>query len=157
MSHCVTANGGKELRGLSLTQPWAHLVAIGAKRLETRSWSTRYRGLVAIHAASGFPRECQALCRRPPFSHYIADVGSLARGAIVGIGYLAAVYESEVARGCISEDELAFGDFSDGRYAWKLTSVQWCRTPVACKGALGLWRVPAHIEARAWGELEVLA
>lgn len=32
------------MRGLSLTQPWATLVAIGAKKIETRSWTTTYRG-----------------------------------------------------------------------------------------------------------------
>lgn len=44
-----------ELRGLSLHQPWASLVAVGAKRVETRSWSTPYRGLLAIHATKLFP------------------------------------------------------------------------------------------------------
>ena len=43
------------MKALTLTQPWASLVAIGAKRIETRSWSTPYRGLLAIHAAKGFP------------------------------------------------------------------------------------------------------
>jgi hypothetical protein len=43
------------MKALTLTQPWATLVAIGAKRIETRSWSTSYRGPLAIHAAKGFP------------------------------------------------------------------------------------------------------
>src|SRR5260370_42620635 len=30
-------------------QPWATLIALGAKRIETRSWSTPYRGPLAIH------------------------------------------------------------------------------------------------------------
>lgn len=41
------------MRAITLTQPWATLVAIGAKRIETRSWSTPYRGPLAIHAAAG--------------------------------------------------------------------------------------------------------
>jgi activating signal cointegrator 1 len=41
------------MKGLTLTQPWASLVANGAKTIETRSWSTSYRGPVAIHAAKG--------------------------------------------------------------------------------------------------------
>lgn len=41
------------MKGLSLTQPWATLVAIGAKRIETRIWATSYRGPLAIHAAKG--------------------------------------------------------------------------------------------------------
>lgn len=32
------------MKALSLTQPWATLMAIGAKRIETRSWGAAYRG-----------------------------------------------------------------------------------------------------------------
>ncbi len=39
------------MRGLSLWQPWASLIALLIKRIETRSWSTTYRGPLAIHAA----------------------------------------------------------------------------------------------------------
>ena len=56
------------MRGLSLTQPWAQLVSIGAKRIETRSWSTSYRGPIAIHAAKGFPRWAKDLVRTEPFA-----------------------------------------------------------------------------------------
>ena len=41
------------MKALSLTQPWATLIAVGAKRIETRSWYTAHRGLIAIHAAKG--------------------------------------------------------------------------------------------------------
>ncbi len=52
---------------LTLTQPWASLVACGAKRIETRSWTTSYRGPLAIHAAKAMPREAQALVLADPF------------------------------------------------------------------------------------------
>lgn len=42
------------MKALTLTQPYATLVAIGEKRLETRSWRTSYRGPLAIHAAKGW-------------------------------------------------------------------------------------------------------
>jgi len=35
---------------LTLHQPWASLIAIGVKTMETRSWSTSYRGPLTIHA-----------------------------------------------------------------------------------------------------------
>lgn len=38
------------MKALTLHQPWAQLVAVGAKTVETRSWTTRYRGSLAIHA-----------------------------------------------------------------------------------------------------------
>ena len=39
------------MKVLSLWQPWATLMAIGAKKIETRHWYTRYRGPLVIHAA----------------------------------------------------------------------------------------------------------
>lgn len=39
------------MKAISLWQPWASAIALGAKRVETRSWGTRYRGPLAIHAA----------------------------------------------------------------------------------------------------------
>ena len=39
------------MKAISLWQPWATLIATGAKIYETRSWDTRYRGPIAIHAS----------------------------------------------------------------------------------------------------------
>lgn len=38
------------MKVLTLHQPYASLIAIGAKTIETRSWPTKYRGPLAIHA-----------------------------------------------------------------------------------------------------------
>lgn len=43
------------MKVLTLWQPWASLVALGVKTIETRSWSTKYRGPLAIHAAAKQP------------------------------------------------------------------------------------------------------
>jgi hypothetical protein len=50
------------MKAITLYQPWATLVAIGAKRIETRSWSTQYRGPLAIHVSKRVPKEYQKLC-----------------------------------------------------------------------------------------------
>lgn len=42
-------------RAITLHQPWATLIALGYKTIETRSWSTRYRGPLLIHAAKSPP------------------------------------------------------------------------------------------------------
>lgn len=39
------------MRAITLWQPWASAVALGSKTIETRHWSTNYRGPLAIHAA----------------------------------------------------------------------------------------------------------
>lgn len=40
------------MKAITLWQPWASLLAHGAKKYETRSWATKYRGPIAIHAAA---------------------------------------------------------------------------------------------------------
>ena len=44
------------MKALTLTQPWASLMELGQKEVETRSWYTGYRGELVIHAAKGFPK-----------------------------------------------------------------------------------------------------
>lgn len=39
------------IKAITIWQPWASLLACGAKKYETRSWATKYRGPIAIHAA----------------------------------------------------------------------------------------------------------
>lgn len=45
------------MKALTIWQPWASLIACGAKRYETRSWQTKYRGPIAIHAAAKDPNK----------------------------------------------------------------------------------------------------
>lgn len=79
------------MKAISLTQPWATLVAIGAKRIETRSWQRSYRGPLAIHAAKGFPIEAQKLCAQDPFASALKAAGAkdysgkLPTGCIVAV------------------------------------------------------------------------
>lgn len=39
------------MKAITIWQPWAEFVAAGVKHNETRSWATKYRGPIAIHAA----------------------------------------------------------------------------------------------------------
>jgi activating signal cointegrator 1 len=187
-----------DIRGLSLAQPWATLVAIGAKRIETRSWFTRYRGWVAIHAAKGFPARAQSLCYHEQFAAALgfiagprlADgafgfpligsdeaiairdgIAALPLGAVVAVARLvgcfrftqSATYRLPAAGRRtddglwlttswhdveLTEAELAFGDCAPGRYGWALADVRPLPEPLPCRGALGLWAVPAEVRAR---------
>jgi hypothetical protein len=42
------------MKAITTLQPWASLIACGAKKIEIRSWATRYREKIAIHAGKGF-------------------------------------------------------------------------------------------------------
>lgn len=43
------------MKALTIRQPWASLIAAGVKTIETRSWSTKHRGPLAIHAGKVVP------------------------------------------------------------------------------------------------------
>lgn len=139
------------MKGLTLTQPWASLVALGHKSVETRSWTTQYRGLVAIHAAKGFPSEAMYFTLRPEVANLLAVagmnvLGDLPRGVIVAVARLTRVDRTQAMRD-ISEQERTFGDYTPGRYAWMLADVIALPEPVPCRGALSLWALPPEVEA----------
>jgi hypothetical protein len=50
------------MKAISLWQTWATPVAIGAKRFETRDWSTKHRGPIAIYAAKKSDTRFAGLC-----------------------------------------------------------------------------------------------
>ena len=43
------------MKAITVIQPWASLLAEGAKLYETRSWKTNYRGEILIHAGKKDP------------------------------------------------------------------------------------------------------
>lgn len=40
------------MKAITVQQPWAQLIAVGAKAFETRAWKTNYSGPLAIHAGA---------------------------------------------------------------------------------------------------------
>lgn len=134
------------MKALTLMQPWASLVVCGAKKIETRSWQTFYRGWLAIHAARGFPSAARELCLQSPFWSALEERGTqLPRGCVIAVARLVDCRPTglEMAPAPwiegLSEDELDFGDFSAGRYGWFLEDVRPFPGPIRAKGALGLW------------------
>lgn len=125
------------MKALTLTQPWAELVAAGLKQWETRSWSTGYRGLVAIHAAKGFPREARE------FAAVERGLGRvparIVLGAVVAVATLVDVKRTEEVGPSLSGLERHLGDYTPGRFAWQLADVHRLSEPIGCRGALGLW------------------
>jgi hypothetical protein len=158
------------MKALTLTQPWATLVAIGAKRIETRSWYTAYRGPLAIHAAKGFPKwarqfTTEAVVYEAVKAQYCQrDIDNRAKGfPAYPLGVVLAtcrlVYcvptERVAAAACPFRDlltvqEREFGDYEEGRFAWILDNMQALAEPIPAKGALGLWdwEPPAALRVR---------
>lgn len=137
----------RTVRVLSLTQPWASLVAVGAKSIETRSWGTPYRGRLAIHAAKGLAGGTEVglgiTCRQPAFARALraadyTDVRQLERGAIVALCDLMDCVRI-TPENTPPEPECSFGDYTPGRWAWHLANVRRLPEPIPARGSLGLW------------------
>jgi activating signal cointegrator 1 len=130
---------------LSVLQPWASLVAIGAKRYETRSWRTDYRGPIAIHASKKLDRQARDFCSNAIVAAAYRRAGvtdpskQLPRGAVVATAQLVAVYRTEDLRAHLSEEELTFGFYGNGRFAWELFDVVALSSPIPATASLNLW------------------
>lgn len=127
------------MKALTLTQPWATLVALGHKQVETRSWRTQYRGPIAIHAAKGFPASARQ------FAEVERDFGripsQLPRGAVVCIIDLVDCRPTEDVALGVSVLEYYLGDYTPGRWAWLFdpASLRVLENPIPARGALSLW------------------
>jgi hypothetical protein len=155
------------MKAITITQPYATLIAIGAKHIETRSWATNYRGPLAIHAGKGLgpvggKLGFTELCVSSPFwealtgAEYCGPWGRQPpRGAIVAtcelvgcqiigdpdarFGWTYIRKDNRSMRFELTDQERAFGDYTPGRYAWLLTDVKMLPEPIPAKGALSLW------------------
>lgn len=139
------------MKALTLWQPWASLIAWGEKQYETRSWKTDYRGPLAIHASNNedgwevvmvnsFYRDALA---RASVQHF----DNLPLGVVLCVVDLVDVEPTEEIGRWLSASEEAFGDYSTGRYAWKLENVRVLAKPILARGSQGLWDWPVEIES----------
>lgn len=170
------------MKAISLWQPWASLVAFGEKKVETRCWTTKYRGSIAIASTKqepkwdlGASRHGQEFTRamiaiterhgwgefywpkaywKPLHDRYdhlrenTSDPTELLAidlhaahgfGAVLCTADLVAIEETLLVRADLSEQELLFGNYEDGRYAWFLENVKRFEAPIPVKGNRMLW------------------
>jgi len=106
------------MKALSVKQPWANMIASGVKTIETRKWSTVYRGQILI-VSSRTPR-------------------------IEPAGCAVAVAKLVDCRPMVSDDEEeACCDWYSGAFAWVLTNIRQVR-PIPVRGQLGLFEIDVN-------------
>jgi hypothetical protein len=152
------------MKAISLWQPWASAMALGVKRIETRSWETKYRGPLAIHAAKKRDAEVRdAIETLIPLCPRLA--GDLPYGAIVGAcnliacvpmtlkddGYahLGKFVEPSAYEALLTDLERAFGNYEPGRWAWITDSMIALPEPIPFRGAQGFFEWTPQEEAEA--------
>ena len=156
------------MRAISLWQPWASAVARDAKRIETRHWSTSYRGPIAIHAAQR--RVIGELIHYSCYwnwqgvfydllheKHDLKLWKVLPFGAIVAVANLTdcrptesfTIGELDTPRRPEGEStdlfnwtERQMGDYEIGRFGWVLSDIRPLSVPVPFSGNRKFFSVP---------------
>lgn len=74
--------------------------------------------------------------------------GASVREAIDAVAEFWTITKTEYVRGTIPVQEEAFGDYSNGRYAWFLRNAVKLSRMIECRGMLGLWAIPPDVEVQ---------
>lgn len=124
-------------RGLSIRQPFAWAVCANVKRFENRTWTTDYRGTIAIHASTSQQNVNELL-------KYDED-GILRKdyfefGAIIGLADIVDVQ----SYGPQHESDSS----ASGPYCWEMTNGRFLNKPIPFKGKLNLFKVPDEIQKK---------
>lgn len=150
------------MKALSLTQPYASLVAISAKFNETRSRPLAYKGDIAICSTKEIWRNkvpdyaTNALLWLWRFNHLFApakDIQELYMN--LPFGKVLCVVDKF---GCVSTDddngddrsltrqELELGDYGAGRFYYPTRNCRPLVTPIPVRGMQGLFTLPPDVE-----------
>lgn len=160
-------------RCLSVRNPWASLIVLGLKGIENRTWTTNYRGRIAIHASSK-PSEIAAyrqFLEDPPlvedhsrqgFVDYLdeefdpEDPENQETSVIIGTVEIVDVIDTEADDFDESQLDIKspgfdftweFAAFGDVRYLWVLANPMAFETPIGCHGKLNLWNLTPELQA----------
>lgn len=169
-----------DLRALTVRQPWAWAIVHGGKPVENRTWEMKYRGPLWLHAGARSRWDATAAggstILRAAWREWAATLpppnaaGPLRRDSLfVPFGAVVALTEVTGCHYAYSPEckrihrGNALGRFmcsewaASGQFHIELTVLQGLRTPVPCRGALGLWRLPDDVAAQVRAQLETTA
>jgi hypothetical protein len=124
------------MKALSIRHPWVDLILAGGKTVEIRTWATRYRGPMLLHASSAFgisEREACARLRIPP-----PDPSTM--GAVVGLAELVE------CRPVLRQDwkKAALPPLEGRLWAWVLADPR-PLGPIPCAGNRTLFDIEAEV------------
>lgn len=122
------------MKVLTIKEPWATLIIDGYKKYEFRSWKTKYRGKILIHAGMSLESDMAK-----KFADYNLNC---MKGAIIGEAELVdcILVDKKFHDDLIKMDPIVYGQSNHVEtYAWKLENVEKYNEPIYVKGKLGLW------------------
>jgi hypothetical protein len=158
------------LRGLTLFQPWATIVAKGLKPIENRKWAPG-RAMIgerfAIHAGQKWDKDGELFIRKT-FAHdesVIEAIGDavLVRMAVLGVarlvGYMSkedGLFHTRAGDRMVADrfHPLAGNPWFFGPYGYVLEDVRELATPVHARGALSFWHLPPEVDDEVMRQVE---
>ncbi len=136
------------MRAISLWQPYASLVAIGAKPDETRSWPAP-KALIGQDLAICSALRCKPLSEdvHDPIARQYITEALAAAGLSTGLPYgkvlcvvrVVACIPTGQRRDELTDRQEAFGDYTLGRFAWLFDNVRRLRYPQHVCGRQGIF------------------
>ena len=123
------------MKVLTIKQPWATLIMQGDKRFEFRSWQTKYRGELLIHAGKGIDKDAMIRLKK-----YLPE--KLPLGKILGkVKLVDCIKMSPEFKNMLlneNNDIYTKSSFQEN-FGWQLTDVEVFDKPIEAKGQLSLW------------------
>jgi hypothetical protein len=146
-----------KVKAISLWEPWASLMRAGAKTIETRSWYTNYRGPLLICASKHWDAGLSSFLECAIVQSSLRSIPEFKQCRCVRSSHLwkgHAVCIVDLIE-CVSTDgwedipykELAFGDFSSGRFGWITQNLR-TFAPFPVRGRQGLFDVELPSDLR---------
>lgn len=136
------------MKALTISQPFASLIASGEKWIENRCWRTYYRGPLAIHAGLGRQYLDRAKLAAYPTSRIVAVVDMI---ACLSWGEIATESERRPMERPTGVHRCWREIFEDkhceGPWCWILSNVRIVESD-EIRGARGLWDLPAGFNIR---------
>lgn len=130
------------MKVLSIKEPYASLIVNNVKKIETRSWKTKYRGELLIHAS------------KTKEKNLTKEVVSISKNIHINCGKIICranlkdcVYMDEEFIKKIKENPTEYhcGEYKIGRYAWILEDIK-PLVPIPAKGKLNIWNYDGEYE-----------
>ena len=122
------------MKALTIKQPWVHAILREGKDIENRSWQRSFRGWLAIHASARPQRDAVF-----PRGIRVPDLGTLDYSAICGVARVADIVSKSRSKWFWRPDD------DSTNYGWVLAEVTALKTPIPCKGTLGLWDISLKV------------
>ncbi|WP_138481669.1 ASCH domain-containing protein [Dyadobacter bucti] len=133
------------MKAISIQQPYAGLLILGIKKFETRSWNTKYRGEIAIHASARITPDglfwLNWLTKEFPDKFFPgSEYHTICsqQGMVIGSVNITDTFSTNEPMQ-IESLERMLGDFSENRYYWKCENPFVFPAPIPAKGALSFW------------------